>query len=79
MSYKRNIGLSIYFLGLANFQQGDLTRARSLLEESLMLFLEVGEGVRIAEVFASQGFLSLSQGDYAAARAQLKRKLQAFS
>jgi DNA-binding CsgD family transcriptional regulator len=41
-----------------------------------VLFQEVGERVRIAEVIAAQGFLSLSQGDYAAARARLEESLQ---
>ncbi len=43
-----------------------------------MLFQEVGERGRMAEVFASQGFLSLSQGDFTAARALLERGLKIF-
>jgi hypothetical protein len=56
--------------------QGDVVRARSLLEESLMLFREVGERGRIAEVFAGQGLISFSQGDYTAARALLEESLK---
>jgi ATP/maltotriose-dependent transcriptional regulator MalT len=58
------------------FRQGDVSRARSLLEESLVLFKEVGERGRIAGVLVDQGLISLSQGDYAAARLLMEDSLQ---
>jgi len=41
-----------------------------------VLFTEVGERGRSAEVFLFQGVLSFSQGDYATARALLEESLQ---
>src|SRR5947209_1735946 len=46
------------------------------IKESLVLFKEVGERGRIAEVFASMGFISFSQGDFASARALLEESLE---
>jgi hypothetical protein len=66
VGYKRNIGLSIYLLGTVTLRQGDVAGARSLLEESLVFFKEVGERGRIANVLVSQGIISFSQGDYPA-------------
>src|SRR5207302_530551 len=51
-------------------------RARALYEESLVLFKEVGEWDGLASVLCHQGRLSLSQGDYAAARKLLEESLQ---
>jgi DNA-binding NarL/FixJ family response regulator len=76
VGYKRNIGLSVLFLAMVVFLQGDVARARSLLEESLVLFKEVGERGRIAEVFSFHGLISFSQSDYATARARLQESLQ---
>jgi ATP/maltotriose-dependent transcriptional regulator MalT len=53
-----------------------MNRALSLLEESLVFFEEVGERGRIANVLASKGILSFSQGDYAAARELLEESLK---
>jgi ATP/maltotriose-dependent transcriptional regulator MalT len=76
VGYKRNIGLSIYFLGMVTFLQGNVNRARSLMEESLVFLKEVGERGRMAEVFSSQGYISLSQGDYTAAHTLLEESLK---
>jgi DNA-binding CsgD family transcriptional regulator len=76
VGYKRNIGLSNFYLGMLTLLQGNVARAHSLLEESLVLFKEVGERGRIAEVLAIQGFLSFSQGDYAAARGLIEESLK---
>jgi len=56
--------------------QGDVARARSLVEESQVLFKEAGGRGRMAEVFAVQGLISLGEGDYPAARALLEESFK---
>jgi DNA-binding NarL/FixJ family response regulator len=56
--------------------QGDVARARSLVEESQVLFKEAGGRGRMAEVFAVQGLISFGEGDFPAARALLEESFK---
>jgi DNA-binding CsgD family transcriptional regulator len=76
MGYKRNLALSILFLAMVAWMQGDVARAHSLLEESQVLFKEAGGRGRMAEVFVTQGLVSLGEGDSPAARALLEESLK---
>ena len=73
---KRGIANSLSHLAWVLFvSQGNPTTARSLLEESLTLFRELGDKGNIAQCISLSGRLALSQGDTAAGRSLLEESM----
>jgi predicted ATPase len=55
---------ALYGAGELAFGQGDLARAAELLEESLVLYRELGDGVGAAGVLVELGQVARAQGDH---------------
>ena len=74
-------GIAITLLRLAQLlfvSQGDQEVLRSLLDEGLALFTELGEKEGIANCYSLSGELALSQGDSAAARLQIETSITLY-
>ena len=76
--YKAGIAWSLGILGWVVLQQGDVVTARSLLQESLALFKELGDRQNVAQSLGGLAWVSFAQGDYAAARVLLEEGLAIF-
>ena len=61
--------------GVLAYMQGDYATARALVEHSLVLYRELGDGYGIADAQGNLGRTALRHGDYAGARAFLEASL----
>ena len=59
-------------------RQGDYARARSLLEESIAIWTELGDKRGLAYALHGLGQVALNQGDYATAHGTLKQSVTLF-
>ncbi|MFN8496967.1 MAG: tetratricopeptide repeat protein [Anaerolineae bacterium] len=66
---------ALRWAGVLADQQGDLTTARAMLEESLALYKELGETGGMANVLHNLGRLASRRADYATARPLLEAAL----
>jgi tetratricopeptide (TPR) repeat protein len=62
-------------LGNVANDQGDFAQARPLYEESLAIWREMGNGMRIAEALSDLGKMMHAQGDHALARVHFEESL----
>jgi predicted ATPase/DNA-binding CsgD family transcriptional regulator len=69
-------GASLYFLAHALLRQGELTRARVLLEEMLALARELRSKWKIAIALSLMGQIALLQGELERAEALLSKSIQ---
>ena len=69
------LALALVLCGRMRFAAGDRARARALLEQSLSLFRQAGDTLRLANVLALLGHLSALQYEYADAGELLEQSL----
>jgi tetratricopeptide (TPR) repeat protein len=72
---KLSIAISLSNLGRTARAQGHQGEARSLLEEGLAIYRELGDKVGIASALVSLGRVAHDQGNYGVARALLEESL----
>jgi predicted ATPase len=72
---RRGMAYALRVLGWVAYLRGDPDRAKSLLEESRVLFHELGDKFGFAECLMNLGELALSQGDFSRARTLWEERL----
>jgi non-specific serine/threonine protein kinase len=70
-----DLGLALQFLAMETLSQGDLLRARQLVDESVLLLRQGDSSVGLAVALASQGVVGLAERDIDAARAPLEESV----